>query len=104
MIPLSAGTRLRIEALFPIEERVGVAELLTRECGDNLPLTDHAQDDFWDRIHFAVLKLSSGDLKKLQEAIEGAKYDWRDTLVAAGFGESVTVHRTWFPDRNEKNP
>ena len=99
MIPLSTETRQRLEVLFSREEQAAAAKLLIERCGDDLPLTSRAQSDFWDRIRFAVLKLSAGDLKKLEREVEGANRDWRDTLVAAGFGESVTAHRSWFPTR-----
>ena len=97
MIPLSDETRVRLEALFPKEEQSAAAKLLMESCGDGLPLTDWAKEDFWDRIRFAVLKLSSGDLKKLKQEVEGANCDWRDTLMAAGFGRDADAHRTWAP-------
>lgn len=97
MIPLSTETRVRLEALFSKEEQDAAAKLLMEKCGDGLPLTDWAKEDFWDRIRFAVLKLSSGDLKKLKQEVEGANSDWRDTLMAAGFGHEVNAHRSWFP-------
>jgi hypothetical protein len=102
MIPLSTETRRRLEILFRSEEQATAAKLLVERCGDGLPLTSWAKEDFWDRIRFAVLKLSSGDLKKLQREVEGANCDWRDTLMAAGFGESVTAHQSWFPTHDEK--
>jgi len=96
---LSTETRVRLEALFRKEEQDAAAKLLVEECGDRLPLTNRANDAFWDRVRLAVLKLSSGDLQKLKREIEAAKRDWRDTLVAAGFGHSVTAHESWFPDQ-----
>jgi hypothetical protein len=102
MIPLSSETRRRLEVLFSLDERGAAAKLLIERCGDGLPLTSWAKEDFWDRIRFAVLKLSSGDLKKLEREVEGANCDWRDTLMAAGFGESITAHESWFPGRDEK--
>src|SRR4051812_12828979 len=97
MIPLSSETRIRLVALFSEEEQGAAAKLLLEECGDGLPLTSRANADFWDRIRFAVLKLSAGDLKKLKQVIAGANHDWRDTLTAAGFGHDVNAHRSWFP-------
>ncbi|MBX3750898.1 MAG: hypothetical protein KF897_12485 [Opitutaceae bacterium] len=97
MIPLSTATQARIEAMFSEKERDRVARLLIEQCGDSLPLTSRASDDFWDRIRFAVLKLADGDLKRLVREIEGANRDWRDTLVAAGFGDDVMAHRLWNP-------
>ena len=36
-----------------------------------------------DRVHFAILLLSRGDIQRFREALRQAKLDWRDTLVAA---------------------
>ena len=102
MVPLSPGTRARLEALFTKEKWEPAAKLLVERCGDGLPLTRGAGDDFWDRVRFAVLKLSEGDLKQLERAVEMANADWRDTLMAAGFGHSATIHRGWFPARRGK--
>src|SRR4051812_18249054 len=97
MIPLSTATRERLDVLFAAEERELAATLLVERCGDGLPLANRASKEFWDRVRFAVLKLSAGDLKQLQREVEGANHDWRDTLMAAGFGESATAHQSWFP-------
>ena len=51
-----------------------------------------------ERIRFAVLKLSEGDLKKSQTATEGAKVDWRDTLVVAGFAPDEVAYLAWQRD------
>jgi len=51
-----------------------------------------------DRIRFAALKLSKGDLERLQEAVRLAKIDWRDLLVAAGFANDINIHQSWLPD------
>jgi hypothetical protein len=50
-----------------------------------------------ERIRFAALKLSEGDMGRLRAAIDLAKLDWRDLLMNAGFGWSVHVHEKWFP-------
>jgi hypothetical protein len=41
------------------------------------------------------LKLSAGNIDKLKAAIELAKTDWRDLLVAAGFADDTTAHKRW---------
>jgi hypothetical protein len=46
-----------------------------------------------ERVRFAVLKLSGGDLEKLRKAIKLAQTDWRDLLMAAGFGHDVNVYK-----------
>lgn len=40
------------------------------------------------RIHIAVVWLASGDRKKFDYALEGATYDWRDTLMEAGLANA----------------
>jgi hypothetical protein len=79
-----------IRKLFPPEQHEEVGQLLTGECSDNLPLTYEYQ-----RIQLAVLKLSHGDLDELMLRITEAQQDWRDILMAAGFGHSVTEHLSW---------
>jgi hypothetical protein len=91
MIPLSPETRQRLEAVFREEDQEAAAKMLEEDCGSTLPLPDRSPG-FWDRIRFAVLKLSAGDLQKLKQEIEGANCDWRDTLMAAGFGHDATEH------------
>jgi hypothetical protein len=91
--PLTTGTRQRITILFPNDIEL-VSSLLTDECGRNL--TEYSE--LLERIRFAVLKLSHGDLKALQQAIDLAKLDWRDALVAAGFGDDIRAHESWWPD------
>jgi hypothetical protein len=97
MIPLSAAVRQRLEMLFAEPARTQASELLERECGDGLPMTSHADLDFYDRIRLAVLKLSNGNLDTLRREIENARFDWRDVLVAAGFGSDVEAHSKWMP-------
>ena len=97
MIPLSAAVRQRLEILFAEPARTQAVELLERDCGDGLPMTSHADLDFYDRIRLAVLKLSNGNLDTLRRQIENAHFDWRDVLVAAGFGSDVAAHSKWMP-------
>ena len=96
-IPLSFETRRRLDALFEDPARESAAELLITECAGNLPLWVNADERGLERIRFAVLKLSNGDLGELRRAVQMAQVDWRDVLVAAGFGHSVRVHESWFP-------
>ena len=48
------------------------------------------------RLHFAVLRLSDGRLDRLQAAVNNAKRDFRDVLMAADFGEPDSYIR-WTP-------
>lgn len=94
---LSRGTIQRIEKLFVDSDRAAVASVLIDECGSNLPLFESSTPERLERIWFAVLKLSEGDVTKLLEAIELAQIDWRDLLVAAGFADDVSAHAGWWP-------
>lgn len=96
-MPLSEGTRDRVKALFGPDTEARVVQLLAEDCGSNLPFCEQATPTSSERIRYAVLKLSGGNLEELGRAIEQAKTDWRDVLVAAGFGDDVTAHHKWFP-------
>jgi hypothetical protein len=77
-----------------------VEELLRTECGDNLPLVKPTFKKLAKRIRYAVLRLSEGDMDKLQQEIREAQIDWRDTLMAAGFGNDASAHTSWKPALN----
>jgi hypothetical protein len=97
MVPLTDATWQKIRALFPETQHEAVARLLESRCGSNLPLCQNTTPERSERIRFAVLKLSQGSLAQLQAAVDLANADWRDILVAAGFGHDITAHRRWFP-------
>jgi hypothetical protein len=99
MTPLTAAVVQKIEALFSPESREAAGRMIAERCGADLPLSTHMARDpsGFDRIRFAVLKLSRGDLERLKQEIEGAHFDWRDTLMAAGFGEDIHAHLHWNP-------
>lgn len=94
---LSAETEKRISLLFPPNEQQLVRTILCEECGNNLPLLENLDERKLERFQFAALKLSEGKLEKLGHAIALAKADWRDLLMAAGFGEDVDAYKSWLP-------
>jgi len=96
-VPLSSETQRRLDALFDGTERTTAADLLVNQCGNNLPFNEAADARSLERIRFAALKLSNGDLAELRVAIELAQRDSRDVLVAAGFGHDLRAHEAWFP-------
>jgi hypothetical protein len=97
MVPLSAPTRLRLESLFAASDRAAASELLVERCAESLPFHGAGSPESLERVRFAVLKLSQGDLRKLRSALELAETDWRDLLVAAGFANDITAHHHWWP-------
>jgi hypothetical protein len=94
-VGLSGDTAHLVERLFEPDAQELVRALLEEDCGANLPLWADQDEQGLERIRFAVLKLSQGDLNKLGQWIEDAKRDWRDVLMAAGFGRSLTAHEEW---------
>jgi hypothetical protein len=95
MIELSERTIDKVNSLFPSDQRKEVEDLLRIECGENIPFCENNDKYAMERIRFAVLKLSEGHIDKLVQAIELAQIDWRDLLMAAGFGEDVEAHNKW---------
>ena len=95
-VPLTADTERCLEKLFAEPARVEAARLLRDECADNLPFLAKADAEKLERFRFAALKVSGGDLGKLEQAVRLAQTDWRDLLVAAGFANSLDAHRQWF--------
>ena len=91
---LTQTTRQVIERLFP-GDRKELVDLLTSECGRNLPLMTDANERSLERIRLATLKISNGDIDALLEAIRIAQIDWRDVLVAADFADTLTAHTEW---------
>ncbi|NIT51444.1 MAG: hypothetical protein GWO41_01485, partial [candidate division Zixibacteria bacterium] len=66
---------------------------------DDLPLWNNVTPEGLERIRYAVLKLSGGDLAVLATAVQEANIDWRDVLVMAGFGHDPEIHLTWWPEK-----
>ncbi len=99
---LTSETMRRLELLFAAEKRDEAASLLDHECSNNLPFLDKASPEELQRFHFAALKLSGGSLERLRQAVELAKQDWRDLLVAAGFANSCDAHLHWNPRKDGK--
>ena len=96
--PLTERTLRIVERLFDADDVGGAQRMLIEECGTNLPFCETQDAAGLERIRFAVLMLSDGDLDKLRTAIDRASSDWRDVLVAAGFGYSLTAHDEWATD------
>ncbi len=96
-VPLSPVTQRHLELLFAPEDRPEAAALLVTECGSLLPGLEKLNMFQLERFRFAALKLSEGKLDKLWQAVDLAQQDWRDLLMAAGFGEDVTEHERWLP-------
>jgi hypothetical protein len=97
MVPLSPRTKQLLAKLFHPSEQEYAAVLLVKRCGDNLPFFETATPEKLERVRFAVLKLSEGDLDQMREVVQLAETDWRDVLVDAGFADDSEAHLTWWP-------
>jgi len=94
---LSSGTMERIVLLFRPDQQRDACGILSTECGNNLPFLEKLDATGLERVRFAALKLSQGDLKKLKHEVTLAKRDWRDLLVAADFADDLEAHKSWLP-------
>ena len=95
MIPLSPLTRRLVEKVFPEKDWEAAARMLESECGEKAPFCDKETPEGMERIRHAAIKVSGGKLKRLSEATREAQTDWRDLLMAADFGYTLTAHKEW---------
>jgi hypothetical protein len=93
--------RAKLARLFAPEQLAEATALLETECGISLPFGDTMGEQALERIRCAVLKLSEGSLGKMRKAVRIANVDWRDVLVAAGFGHRVLAHLEWLEQEDE---
>src|ERR1700722_6510438 len=99
---LSPETLRRIDILFSEENRDAAKTLLYEKCGKNLPGLTRTNMSGLERLRFAALKCSDGNLSQLERAIKLAEQDWRDLLMAAGFGFDAHAHQTWEPKPHDE--
>lgn len=52
-----------------------------------------------ERCQIAAIKCSDGRIDRLVSAIDQASIDYRDLLMAAGFGHDTTAHLRWTPEQ-----
>jgi hypothetical protein len=94
-VPLSPATKQRLQLIFRPEDHTEAETLLVEECGNNLPFLEKLNGTELERYRFAALKVSSGNLSSLYEAVQLAQEDWRDLLVAADFANDILAHKKW---------
>ena len=89
-VKLNTHTLVRVERLFKWADREKAKTLLLDFSGID-PLET-------ERLRFAALRVSDGNLAKLTEAIEMGKQDFRDLLVVARFASHPEQHQRWWPE------
>jgi hypothetical protein len=99
VLKLSKRTENLLNAFFPESLRGEAKDLIETMCGDNLPFCENSRSEEIERIRFSAIRISEGKLDKLCDAIELAQTDWRDLLMAAGFGQDPEEHNKWYKDR-----
>lgn len=83
-----------VKRYFPSEAiREEVITLLQRECSDTV--WERTTPVEMERLWFAVLKLSNGNMIRLKREVREAQIDYRDVLMAADFGGDVNEHKRW---------
>ena len=92
---LSPRTVQLVEKIFSSKQIAETVQWLEEECGNNIPSCNNHDEYQMERIRFAVLKLSHGNINKLLRAIDEARMDWRDLFMAADFGYDVNAHEKW---------
>ena len=95
MIELTKKTIGLVNNIFLETDKSEVIELLKNECAENLFLDEKSIDNGIERIRFAAIKFSDGNLDKLYYAINLAQEDWRDLLVATDFANDINAHEVW---------
>jgi hypothetical protein len=101
--PLSPRTRQLVEIIFKPRDAAEATQWLEEECGNNLPFCEGEDEYGMERIRFAAIKMSQGEMLKLLKAIDEARMDWRDLLMAAGFGLEVQAHEIWAKEVLQKS-
>ncbi len=81
---ITPQVRERLDREFPAAEDRAAARLLIERIPAELAVWREVSEG--DRVEVAALSVAAGDLGKLGEAVELALLDWRDLLVAAGYG------------------
>ena len=95
MIELTNKTLQLVTKLFQENDWLEAIDLLKCECAENLYLHDKTIVDGNERIRFAAIKLSEGNLGKLYCAVDLAQKDWRDLLMISNFEHDINDHEIW---------
>jgi hypothetical protein len=65
MAVVNEATWEKVRLLFPSDQHNAVARILETECENNLPFLETETPDRSERVRFAALKLSEGNMEKL---------------------------------------
>jgi hypothetical protein len=77
--------------------------MLYRAVSANIPFCDNSSPEGMERIRFAILKMTMHSPLNLAVGIYMAQTDWRDLLMAAGFGDDAAQHIAWYNQQVNSN-
>jgi hypothetical protein len=97
-LTMTLETKRRLELLFRPADQAQAIRWLETRCSRDIPGFPNPDEQQLERLHFAALRLSDGDLAALKRSVELAHVDFRDLLTGAGFG-SLHTHETWLPSK-----
>ena len=81
-----------IEIVFAPEDQPRAREMINK-------LVIPQSDGRHYRCKIAAIKCSNGEIDRLAHAIDQARIDFRDLLMAADFGHDTSAHLHWTPER-----
>ena len=88
--------RRLIEQWCPPELRRRVLRLIDEDCTAAAFHIDESFVELLERIQMAVLRGSNWDPDCVHERIQRDSVDFRDLLMARGFGHDTQAHIRWF--------
>jgi len=100
--PLTPRVSNAIEVIFPVKFQEEARTRLQKDCGWHIPLLHTRNPELLERIRLAAIKISDGTIAELDQAIQQAHIDWRDVLIAAGFGYDAEAHLHWRPSSRQQ--
>ena len=100
MTEITQKTAKIIVTLFSKNEQSIVIDEIESNCSTNVPGCDNWTNVQLERIWFAVLKLSNGELIRLEASVKLVNTDFRDLLMAADFGYDLEAHNKWYKQLN----
>ena len=96
MSPVTPRTHRLLARLFSPQQQALLVTRLETECGSESLGCNGWTPEQMERIWFAVLRLSFEQPERTDQAFQLAKADWRDLLMAAGFGVDLNAHNNWW--------
>ena len=92
MSRVTPRTHRLLEKLFSPQQQTLLMTRLETECTPERLGCKGWTPEQMERLWFAVLKLSFEQPERTDQAFQLAKADWRDLLMAAGFGMDLNAH------------